>query len=462
MADAYASSLEKVREAVISGALISKGDRVLCALSGGADSVALLVFLSELSSELSFEVFAAHLNHGIRGDEADRDEAYCDELCKGLGIPLEVGHANIPEEAKKSGKSLETCARDIRYDFLRSTARRLGCAKICTAHHADDNIETVLLHMIRGSGLGGLTGIAPMRGDLIRPLLTLRKNELVDALREKGIGFVFDSTNDSTDHARNYIRHNILPHIYSLNESADKAFYRMCRSLSEDSGLLASEASRIKKDASLAELSALPDPILKRFISLRYAELMGEGSCPDNAALTLLKNAVKEFKGALRYDISGGVTAYISHSGIHLEKTGNTNLNPEDYLIPLSYGENFISQTGYSIFITSDKKVADEWKNIYKLSTLWCVNSDKITNDGKLCLFARNGREGDSYKFGGFLRDAGRQLKKFKLPVHQRSLLPRITAGDELIGVWGLPVADSYRAVRDGQPIYICCKKQTN
>ena len=256
----------KVKEYICSFGLIEKDDKVLCALSGGADSAALVFLLKGMERELSFKICAAHLNHGIRGEEADRDEAYCVELCKRLDIPLAVCRANIPEEAKKAKMSVEAYARERRYAFLRESAEKLGCNKICTAHHADDNIETVLLHMIRGCGLSGITGIQPKRGDIIRPLLGVRKEELVAYLDENGIEYVFDSTNASDDYTRNYIRHNVLPHIYKINAGADKVFSRMCASLTEDSEFMIGLASEIPANATLDELRGLENAVLKRYI----------------------------------------------------------------------------------------------------------------------------------------------------------------------------------------------------
>ena len=450
----FIPALKKVRENIITEKLFLKGDRVLCALSGGADSASLLVFLKELSAELGIEMCAAHLNHGIRGVEAKRDETFCVSLCEKLGITLEVGSADVPGEAKKRGMGLEECAREIRYEFLENAAKKLDCNKICTAHHADDNIETVLLHIIRGAGLKGLTGIAPIRDNIVRPLLTLRKEEIVSALDEIGIDYVHDSTNDETDYTRNYIRHNILPHIYKLNGSADKAFYRMCASLKADEDFIAAEAEKVDKNANRDTLASLPDAVLMRFIALRYADLMGAGRRPESNALWLISDAVRNGE-TVRYDITGGVTAFISHSGIQLEKIGNNKA--DGFFYRLKMGENIISPIGYKILITTDKKVADEWKNIYKLSILWCVKFDKISNDGEATVFIRNRQSGDRYVFGGMDRDVRRQLINRKIPVQKRDSLPCFCTEKELFGVCGLPLADSFRAEKNDTAAYIVC-----
>jgi tRNA(Ile)-lysidine synthase len=243
MESEFSASSKKISNNIKTSGLLEKGDRVLVALSGGADSVFLLRVLLELKWALDIEVCAAHLNHGIRGEEADRDESFSRALCERLSVPFVSEKISIPDEMKKTGDGCEECARRVRYTFLQSAAKSFDCSKIATAHHADDNIETVLLHMIRGSALGGLTGIRPILGNIIRPLLCVSRAEILDSLKEIGQDFVTDSTNASDDMTRNFIRHNILPNIYALNPKADTTFLKMCKALKEDSEYLEAQAA---------------------------------------------------------------------------------------------------------------------------------------------------------------------------------------------------------------------------
>ena len=390
MSNHFACVYEKVKENIITNNLISKGDRVLCALSGGADSVALLVILKKLSSELDFSLCASHLNHGIRGNEADRDERYCRKLCIEYDVPFASERVDVPSEAKSNGEGIEECARRLRYDFLKRAAFSFECNKICTAHHADDNIETVLMHIIRGCALTGLAGISPVNGNIIRPLLTVRKTELTEALNEQSIEFVFDSTNASLDSTRNYVRHNMLPHIYKINPSADKAFYRMCEGVSQDIAYFDAAVSKLDRALSKKALAALPSAMLSRYVIKRYEELFDGESVPqlENKSLKLIVNSLKSASSTVKYDISGNVTVYIEESGLTFEKRGN--YKKQDFEIPLEMGENIISLIGYRILIEEDKKVADAWQNIYKSSTLLSVNFDKISKDKNLSVYVRN------------------------------------------------------------------------
>ena len=451
------ATVKKVAENIVNGKLLREGDSVLCALSGGADSVALLVILKELAPNLGITLFAAHLNHGIRGEEADRDESHCRDLCQKLNVPFVSEKVDVPTECKTSGEGLEECARRLRYTFLRKAASDFGSNKICTAHHADDNIETVLMHMIRGCALNGLTGISPIRDDLVRPLLNVRKKELTDFLDKQGIAYVFDSTNACLDSTRNFIRHKILPSVYELNPSADKAFYRMCSSLSEDLEYLTKECGKLPSNLTREKMASLDDAVLHRYIIRRYGEVFAKTEAPqiDNNSVKLIASAIKKPRGTVKYVILGAVTAYISDSGLTFKKETATPI--PDFKIPLFMGENIISPIGYRILIEEDKKVAQEWQNVYKSSILSLVNFDRITDDGELAVFVRSKQAGESYVFGKMNRDVRRQLINFKIPLEKRSTLPVICKGEETVLVHGLPVADSFKCEKGVKALYIVC-----
>ena len=191
--------------------MTDRGDGVLAAVSGGADSVCLLLLLNGMAAELGIRVFAFHMNHGIRGEEADRDEQFVGELCKQLEIPLTVVHEKVETYAEEHGLSGEEAGRILRYRHLEETAERYQCAKIAVAHHEDDDAETVLLNLFRGSGLAGLSGIRPVRGKIIRPLLCVSRKEIEEYLKEQGFSWCEDSTNRENDYTRNKIRNELLP-----------------------------------------------------------------------------------------------------------------------------------------------------------------------------------------------------------------------------------------------------------
>lgn len=241
--------LEKVKALISEYNMLQCGEVICCALSGGADSVALLLILKTLSADLGITVTAVHINHLLRGEESDRDETFCRELCKKLDIPLTVFRKDAAAFSHSLGASVETGAREMRYEIF----SQISADKIATAHNLNDNAETILFRMARGTGLRGLTGIPPVRGKIIRPLLSCTRDEIEAYLHEVGQDFVTDSTNLSDDYARNRIRHRIMPEMISVHEAFPKCITAMTVSLAEDDDFLTREAVR-QKDKDLREL----------------------------------------------------------------------------------------------------------------------------------------------------------------------------------------------------------------
>lgn len=206
-----------------------RGEHLLIALSGGADSVALACLLAQSREECALRLTAAHFNHGIRGADADADAALCRSLCKKLGIELIEGRADVPRIARETGQGLEAAAREARYLFLREAKARCGADRIALAHHLDDQAETVLMHLLRGTGPEGICGMARISGELYRPLLELRKAALVQFLEGAGISWREDATNAVADNPRNALRLNVLPEIEKSYPSAAESIARYAR-----------------------------------------------------------------------------------------------------------------------------------------------------------------------------------------------------------------------------------------
>jgi len=195
--------------------LLPGGGVVLCAVSGGRDSMALLHLLGGLAEELGFQVAAAHFNHQLR-PTADRDEAFVRDWCRGKGIPFACGRGDVEALRRREGLSVEDAARRLRYAFLEDAARDMGADRIATAHHREDNAETVLLHLLRGSGPQGLGGIAPVRGKIVRPLLEVSRAEIDAYVARHGIPYVEDESNADPAFTRNRLRLEVLPLLEEL------------------------------------------------------------------------------------------------------------------------------------------------------------------------------------------------------------------------------------------------------
>lgn len=207
---------QKVSKYIHRHYLLKHDGRYIVALSGGGDSVALLCILDALGINIS----AAHCNFHLRGEESNRDEQFCVDLCQKMGIPLSRIHFDTQEYAQLHKVSIEMAARDLRYRYFAQLAKDLEADGICVAHHRDDNVETLLLNLLRGSGIDGLAGIAPQNGNILRPLLCISRQDILQYLKEKGQDYVTDSTNLEDDALRNKIRHHVIPLLQTLNPAA--------------------------------------------------------------------------------------------------------------------------------------------------------------------------------------------------------------------------------------------------
>jgi len=247
--------------------LLNTSDLYIIALSGGADSVTLLLLLKEAG----YQVHAAHCNFHLRGDESDRDEVFCIELCKANDIELHRAHFDTHEYAEAHKVSIEMAARELRYRWFAQLAGDLGAAGVCVAHHRDDSVETVLLNLVRGTGLRGLIGIRPCselkiaQGDgrressvrLLRPLLCVSRAEIEGFLSLRGQKYVVDSSNLKADVQRNKIRLQILPLLRELNPSVSDNIQRMTENVAEAQMVLETVVGKYinRKELSVSELS---------------------------------------------------------------------------------------------------------------------------------------------------------------------------------------------------------------
>lgn len=231
-----------IQEYISKHRLIRREDSVLVGLSGGADSVALLrVLLS-----LGYRCVAVHCNFHLRGEESNRDQHFVEELCNTLNVPLEIPQYDTVEYASRNKISIEMAARNLRYADFETLRQRYGCAVIAVAHHRDDSVETVLLNLIRGTGIRGLTGIKPRNGAVVRPLLTLSREDIESYLRTIGQEYITDSTNLQSDYKRNKIRLQLLPLMRSINPRVDDTIERMSHYLSETEILYSAALNGLK------------------------------------------------------------------------------------------------------------------------------------------------------------------------------------------------------------------------
>lgn len=205
--------IEKVRRYIEQYHMISEQDKIVIGVSGGADSVCLLFMLMEISQTLPFTLYVVHINHGLRGAEAERDAAFVQDICREYKLPFYLYDEDVSSYAKEYGLTLEEAGRKLRYQAFEDVKQKVGADRIAVAHHKNDQAETVLFRLFRGSGIKGLGGIQPVRDEIIRPLLCLERCETEQYLKEKGISYCTDATNESNHYTRNVIRNRLLPMI---------------------------------------------------------------------------------------------------------------------------------------------------------------------------------------------------------------------------------------------------------
>ena len=260
----------KVKRYIEKYKLLNTNELYLVALSGGADSVALLLLLKNAG----FNVHAAHCNFHLRGDESDRDEAFCVELCQRLGVELHRAHFDTREYAELHKVSIEMAARELRYKWFEQLRRDIGAAGICVAHHRDDSVETVLLNLVRGTGLRGLTGIQPRNGHILRPLLCVSRAEIEAFLAEKGQKYVTDSTNLEADVQRNIMRLEVLPLLRKLNPAVAENIQRTAENLAEAQLVLNVEIASINS-SNVLNLSDLKKYGSSEYLAFEWLKKYG-------------------------------------------------------------------------------------------------------------------------------------------------------------------------------------------
>ena len=239
--------LDRVRKTIEDYRMLSPGDKVVVGVSGGADSIALLNILRGMN-DLKLDITAAHLNHGLRGEEADRDARFVEKAASALGLNYEYKKVDTLSYKEEKKLSLEDAARELRYEFFDEVRQRLKADKVATAHSRDDQAETVLMRLIRGSGLKGLSGISPVsRSYIIRPLLFIGRSEIEEYLKLRSIDWVEDSSNESYEFLRNRVRRELIPALKSYNPRIVETLARTAEVLKADEELIRAETEKVFK-----------------------------------------------------------------------------------------------------------------------------------------------------------------------------------------------------------------------
>lgn len=441
--------------------MLTTHDSVLAAVSGGADSVCMLHILKSLKDQLGFRLGCAHVNHGLRGEMADRDEEFVRNLCKEWDIPFFCHRANILEFAREKGLTVEEAGRLVRYNFFGEVSKEYGFSKVATAHNKNDNAETVLMRIIRGTGVDGLSGIPHIRKDgVIRPILDLSRAEIEEYCKENSLEFCTDETNQDNDYTRNKIRNQLIPYIEKeLNSGIIDSLLRLSQNAREDSKFINSYAERLYQRIGNPLPSGRPNALhieslemVDLSVKSRVIRLAAKKSSKD---VTLEKGHMDDIfelmkKGTgSQIDLPKGLKAQVNYGWL-------TFMGPDDRTNSQCTSDDFFAQVsaGQTVFVDSISKnitFREEDARTYKckLNEI-AVDLDKV---GSQPLFLRSRRNGDRMVW--FQDGRTKKIKSIfideKISQKDRNRIPLLATGDEVVAIVGSRVSEKYKVTKDSE-----------
>ena len=418
---------------------------VLLALSGGADSRALLHVLSKQAQKMGFSILTAHVNHGIRGLEADRDAVFCEALAKDYGWEHLTHSADVPAQARAHGRSLELEAREVRYEFFSRVMEERGIEILVTAHHADDNLETVLFRMARGTGLHGLCGIPSSRefggGVLVRPLLGFSRRDILRFCEREGLEFVTDSTNAAPDCSRNRLRLDVVPLLEREFPDLQERIYRMTRSLSIDQDYLTGEAERFL-EAHLFEggisaelLMELHPAIRRRVLSMLLPRTL------EATHLEAVDALLRKGESGSSISLPGDTCACLQGDVLRIVP----DLRLVDPLDAFSFAEGARSFCdGRLTVCIKPYENTEMTDNVHGEYTSVCIIKGGSLEGALETMFFRPRRAGDALLRNGVRREVRRLYREAGGPVAIRDALPLLCMGDQILWAPFVGAADGF------------------
>jgi tRNA(Ile)-lysidine synthase len=439
--------------------MIEVKDHVIVGLSGGADSVCLLWILNQLKDVLDIQVHAIHVHHGLRGEAADDDAKFTKKLCEELNIPIEIIYREIGEEAKKNKISVEEAGRVARYECFYKKREALGSGKIAIGHHMNDQAETILFNMMRGSGLKGLGGINPVRGYIIRPLIECTRFELEDFCREHKLPFVNDLTNDLEVYTRNKIRLNLIPYIeQNFNTSFVKQMNGMGELIRDEDAYLDKQADCFismipnQKDnhtihIDIDQLTKLDRVIRKRVYRKLIFNLSKGLKNYENKHILLIEDLLSKDTGK-KLSLPYGIVVERVYNELCFRMI-EENLEQWEYVVEKETTIVEIKEiNGQFEFIKFDNQNYHQFsQNRY---TKW-FDYDKI----KCNLTIRNRRIGDFIWLNGI--NGKKKLKDFfideKISRNMRDKIPLLADGSSILWIVGHRMSEFYKITEDTKRI---------
>lgn len=404
--------------------MLKKDDTVIVALSGGSDSMTLLNILYGLRDKYNLNIIAAHVNHCLRGAESDRDEAFVKNYCEAKGIEYRVLKINV-SECRENGESVEEAGRRIRYNFFRSIDEN---AKIATAHNLSDRVETFLFNLTRGTGTKGLCSIPAMRENIIRPLINITKEEIVDYCKDNNIPFVTDSTNNKDIYTRNNIRHNVVPVLKNINPGFEYSVGKTVEAVTEDEMFLSSLAeelynnSKLDNGFSVEALNKAPLPVLKRTVIKILSE-----NCSSMIESKHILSVIDLLPKGGSVQIANGVTVRVRKNILDFPKFSEI----EPWCVNFSIGK--VEYPYGSLYV--HKNVTDGTQKSNKQVLLNSIDCDRIVGTVKI----RCRQSFDKFRLqkNSMEKSLKKLFNEYSIPPEERYKIPIICDDEKILWIKG-------------------------
>lgn len=440
--------IKKVTATIKKHSMFSEGERILIGLSGGPDSVCLLYILSNLKDEFKLDLHAIHIDHGLRPEETPEEIRFCKNICDQLNVPFIAKSIDVKSYAKKHVTNRQEAARELRYRTFEETAHEINANKIALGHTADDQAETLLMHLFRGSGPTGLSGIPPMRGKIIRPLIEIGRREIADFLYDSALPYIVDSSNLKKDYLRNKIRLSLIPMLKEYNPNIIETLSRTAEIFREEERYFGITATKTlmklitKKTDSHIELFLIPlenmeKVILRRVLRRAIEETKGLRGISFTHIEDIIK-LIKTGRTGDRLYLPKGIRAIKDYSTFLLTSESPVRLGIYSLDVP---GEVILKEAGVLIKASISEEQGIKGKGQEKDMAVF--DADKI----KSPLIVRPRKDGDFFYPAGFGKR--KKLQNFfvdeKVPRDERDRVPIVLSDEDIIWIAGYRADERFK-----------------
>ncbi|MGB7604676.1 MAG: tRNA lysidine(34) synthetase TilS [Lutisporaceae bacterium] len=454
--------IDNVKAVILKYNLLSKEDKVVIGVSGGADSLCLLHVLNTIKNEIGIEIFAVHLNHQFRGAEADADAEFVEDICRKWEIPYKIASFDVPAYAKQHGLSPEEAGREIRYKLFRDVKEDINANKIAVAQNLNDNVETILMRLFRGTGLEGLKGIDVLRDEIIRPLLETDRTSIEEYCRQNDLEPRVDKTNLQPIYSRNKIRLELIPYLKeSFNPNLNESIVRLSQIIKEENDYLEQQTNKLMNSIVQIEeqrllikinnLTELHEAMQKRLLRKAVEQL----------AETLNGYEYKHFLGIIELldkgtgaalELPKNLKAYISYENLILSKKIENKHKKCYYKLKYDY-DNKIDELGVAISIKLTNQIP--LSMMKKHTNTIYIDAAKVTQE----LVLRNRQQGDMFSPIGMM--GSKKLKDYfidrKTPREKRDEIFLLADGNEIVWIIGDLISEKYKITTQTKKVIVIC-----